>query len=71
VRKGISTDSDSAKKIIFRLLGSKKEKTMTIDDFNKVFCKCIFKESLIHMFESIEKATTNEKGTSKDINEAN
>jgi hypothetical protein len=31
---------------------------MTIDDFKKIFCKCIFKEALLNMFEAIEKLST-------------
>lgn len=57
VSKGITTDMDSAKKIISKLLGIphlKNDRHITIDDFNKIFCKCIFKECLIQMFDAIE-----------------
>lgn len=69
VTKAIATDSDTAKKIIFKLLGCKKDKTMTIDDFNKVFCKCIFKESLVQMFDAIDKVTVENKEEFNSVSE--
>lgn len=53
VLKGIASDVDTAKKIMQKSL-QKKEKLTTNEDFNKIFCKCIFKEALINMFESID-----------------
>jgi hypothetical protein len=40
---------------MFKLLGEKRNKTMTLDDFNKIFCKCIFKEALFQMIRSLEQ----------------
>ena len=53
VSKGISSDIDSAKKILFKYL-DKKEKMVTCEDFNQLFCKCIFKDALLSMTSDID-----------------
>ena len=54
VKKGISNDADSAKKVLLKYLeGDVKGTIITRDDFNQVFCRCIFKDSLIAMTEKI------------------
>lgn len=53
VSKKIAQDADTATKIIYKAT-NKREKVMTYEDFNKIFCKCIFKDSLISMTENID-----------------
>ena len=57
VLKGIAPDIDTAKKIIHKYV-QKKEETISFDDFYRIFCKCIFKESLISMYENVNESTT-------------
>ncbi len=53
VSKGISQDEDSAKKILQKYL-DKKARIITCEDFNSLFCKCIFKDALIGMTDEID-----------------
>eukprot|EP00347_Sterkiella_histriomuscorum_P003737 403363140 len=54
VKKGITTDVDSAKKVLLKYLDrDMKNNILTKDDFNQIFCRCIFKDSLIAMTEKI------------------
>ena len=55
VKKGISSDIDSASKVLQKYLDTVlKGAHITRDDFYQVFCKCIFKDSLIAMSEQID-----------------
>ena len=57
VRKTITQDADTAKKILGKYLDITNLKHGVIvssEDFNQVFCKCIFKDALIDMTEDIK-----------------
>lgn len=53
VIKGISSDNDSAKRYLQKYFGTKKT-LISCQDFNKLFCKCIFKDALINLAAQIE-----------------
>ena len=54
LKKGIAQDEDSAKKILQKNM-QKKEKMVSVEDFNQIFCKNIFKEALIEINDNIER----------------
>ena len=54
VDKGISQDVDSAFKVIVKYAKKPKDaRTLTYEDFNKVFCKCLYKDALTNLLESL------------------
>jgi len=56
VKKKITSDMDSAKKILQKFLDlNEKLEFISKDDFYQVFCKCIFKDSLLAMTDEIDK----------------
>eukprot|EP00347_Sterkiella_histriomuscorum_P008784 403343767 len=59
VKKGISQDLDGSLKIIQKYLGKQigktSQKTLTLEDFKRLFCRCFFKDSLIQLSQDIEK----------------
>jgi len=54
VSKKVAPEQDTAKKIIFKAL-RKKVQSITFEEYNKIFCKCIFKEALIELVSSLEQ----------------
>ena len=52
VKKGISQDEDSAKRVLYKYI-ERRGKTLNHDDFNQLFTKCIFKDALINMAETL------------------
>ena len=53
-KKGITPDREKAKNVIYKAqLGRKKRQIVTIDEFNRMFCKGIFKDALVNVVESI------------------
>jgi hypothetical protein len=55
VKKGLAQDEDFAKKILQKNMQT-KAKMVTVEDFNQIFCKNIFKEALIGITTKIEKS---------------
>lgn len=54
--KGITPDREKAKTVIYKAqLGRDKRQTVTIDEFNRIFCKGIFKDALVNVVETIDK----------------
>lgn len=49
--KKLATDQQSAEKIIFKFLGKVDE--LDYNEFYKIFCRGIFKESLLDMMNNI------------------
>lgn len=55
-QKGITPDIEKAKNVIYKAqLGREKRQLVTFDEFNRIFCKGIFKDALINLVESIDK----------------
>ena len=55
-KKGITPDIEKAKNVIHKAqLGREKRQVVTFDEFNRIFCKGIFKDALINVVESIDK----------------
>ncbi|CAI2383089.1 unnamed protein product [Moneuplotes crassus] len=55
-QKGITPDIEKAKNVIYKAqLGRDKRQVVTFDEFNRIFCKGIFKDALINVVESIDK----------------
>jgi hypothetical protein len=55
-KKGITPDREKAKNVIYKAqLGRDKRQIVTIDEFNRIFCKGIFKDALVNVVESIDK----------------
>ena len=55
VKKGLAQDEDFAKKMLQKNMQN-KAKMVTVEDFNQIFCKNIFKDALIAITTKIEKA---------------
>ena len=54
-KKGITPDREKAKAIIYKAqIGREKRQLVTLDEFNRIFCKGIFKDALINVVESID-----------------
>ena len=54
-KKGITPDREKAKTIINKAqVGREKRQLVTIDEFNRIFCKGIFKDALINVVENID-----------------
>ena len=54
-KKGITPDRERAKNVIYKAqLGREKRQIVTIDEFNRMFCKGIFKDALVNVVESID-----------------
>ena len=58
--KGITPDRERAKNVIYKAqLGREKRQIVTIDEFNRMFCKGIFKDALVNVVESIDANNQN------------
>lgn len=65
VKKGIFSDLDSAAKFTLKTLKIKKPENNTsvhlsVNQFQKLFCRNIFKESLVEVLQKIEQAYSGE-----------
>jgi len=58
VKKGIAQDEEFAKKILFKNM-DKRSTMVSVEDFNQIFCKNIFKDALIEVTNTIEKTNAN------------
>ena len=56
-KKGFCADEESASKIILQSMG--KKETYKYDEFYKIFCKSIFRISLLDMLNNIEELSKN------------
>ena len=56
-KKGFCADEESASKIILQGMG--KKETYKYDEFYKIFCKSIFRISLLEMLNNIEELSKN------------
>jgi hypothetical protein len=64
-KKGITPDREKAKNVIYKAqLGREKRQTVTIDEFNRIFCKGIFKDALVNVVETID---ADEKINNEDL----
>ena len=56
VRKGIATDEEFARKILYKNI-DKRASVVTCEEFNQIFCKNIFKDALIEVTSHIERVS--------------
>lgn len=56
VKKGISQDEETAKKILLKSMNNVRATSITMEQYNQIFCKNIFKDALINVNEAIEKS---------------
>lgn len=56
-KKGLTPDQEKAKSVITKAqIGNrKKHQVVSIEDFNRIFCKGIFKDALVNVVESIDR----------------
>lgn len=56
VKKGISPDLEMAKKILLKSMNNVRATSVTMEQYNQIFCKNIFKDALINVNEAIEQS---------------
>ena len=60
VQKNIASDRDRARQVIFKNQSQRRE-NVTYDEFNRIFCKGLFKDALVGVTESINKQAANKE----------
>ena len=60
VREGLALDRDKAKQALEQEIGELENESMiSFSEFNRIFCKGVFKQSLIRIAETFDKVMAN------------